>query len=145
MLRNKGKNGGTEGPSVLKGGTKSLWPYITLDDKRVCPIKGKNCYAVTFDSYQEMLAHCRQNHPDRLPFGGEPTTEIVVTDTQGRALSWEEIGQILDDPSFWRQPRRVVRWGEEEVAPILIRRSAEVLTSEHTPRLNEVADRAVHA
>jgi hypothetical protein len=122
-----------------------LWPYITLDDKRVCPIKGKNCYAVTFDSYQEMLAHCRQNHPDRLPFGGEPTTEIVVTDTQGRALSWEEIGQILDDPSFWRQPPRVVRWGEEEVAPLLIRRSAEVLTSEHTPRLNKVAGRAVHA
>jgi hypothetical protein len=47
-------------------------------------MNGKNCYAATFDSYQEMLAHCRKDHPDRPPFGGDPTIELVVTDTQGR-------------------------------------------------------------
>jgi len=120
-----------------------LWPYNTPDDKRVCPVKGKHCYAATFDSYQEMLAHCRQHHPDRLPFGGDPTTEIMVTDTQGKVLSWEEIGRILDDPSFWREPPRVVRW-PEEVAPHVIRRSVGVVASEPTLRLNDVADEAAH-
>jgi hypothetical protein len=67
-------------------------------------MKGRRCHAATFDSYRQMLAHCRQHHPDSLPCGGDPTTELVVTDTQGKVLSWEEIGQILDDPTFWQEP-----------------------------------------
>ncbi len=111
-----------------------MWPYTTfLDDKRVCPMKGRNCAVATFDSYQEMLAHCRQSHPDQLPFGGDPTTELVVMDTEGRVLSCEEILQILDDPSFWREPVRVARWEEEEVAPIAMRRSMELFASRQVP------------
>jgi hypothetical protein len=110
-----------------------LWPYNALDDRRVCPVKGKNCAAATFNSYQEMLAHCRQSHPDRLPFGGDPTTELVVMDTEGKVLSCEEIIQILDDPSFWREPLRVARWEEDEVAPIVLRYSVEVAAPQQVP------------
>jgi hypothetical protein len=99
-----------------------LWPHTTSDEKRVCPMKGKSCYGATFDNYREMLAHCRQNHPDGLPFGGDPTTELIVTDTQGNVLSSEEIRQILDDPSFWQEPPRVARRDEEAGAPLATRR-----------------------
>jgi hypothetical protein len=84
-------------------------------------MKGKSCSRATFDSYREMLAHCRQNHPDSLPFGGDPTTELVVTDTQGNVLSLEEIRRLLDDPSFWQEPPRVARREEEAGAPLVIR------------------------
>jgi hypothetical protein len=106
-------------------------------------MKGRNCARATFDSYQEMLAHCRQSHPDQLPFGGDPTTELVVMDTEGRVLSCEEILQILDDPSFWREPVRGARWEEEEVAPVAMRHSMEVAASRQVPELREVAQDAV--
>ena len=72
-----------------------MWLYDASDDKRECPVRGRNCYPPTFDSYRQMLEHCRQQHPDRLPFGGDTTTELVVTDIQGKVLSafvvWLEI------------------------------------------------------
>jgi hypothetical protein len=104
------------------GGTKSLWPQSISDEKRVCPMKEKSCYGATFDNYRAMLAHCRKHHPDTLPFGGDPTTELVVTDTEGNVLSLEEIRQILDDPSFWQEPLRVAQREDEADAPLLIRR-----------------------
>jgi hypothetical protein len=93
-----------------------VWLYDTSDDKRECPVRGRNCHPQTFDSYRQMLAHCRQKHPDRLPFGGDSTTELVVTDIQGKVLSWEEMRQIIEDPSFWREPPEVVLW-ESELTP----------------------------
>lgn len=80
-----------------------LWPYYTPDDKRLCPIGGKNCYAATFDSYRQMLAHCRQKHPERRPLREEHTPALIVTDTEGKVLSWEEMRQIVDNPLFWRE------------------------------------------
>ena len=80
-----------------------LWPYYTPDDKRLCPIGGKNCYAATFESYRQMLAHCRQKHPERRPVRGEHTPALTVTDTEGRVLSWDEMRQIVDNPLFWQE------------------------------------------
>jgi hypothetical protein len=51
-----------------------------------------------------MLEHCRQKHPEKFAAGEIHTTELVVTDTHGRALNWDEVRQIVDDPSFWQQP-----------------------------------------
>jgi len=87
-----------------------VWPYDASDDKRECPVRGRNCHPPIFDSYRQMLAHCRQKHPDRLPFGGDTTSELVVTDIEGKVLSWEEMRQIIDDPSFWREPQGVMLW-----------------------------------
>jgi hypothetical protein len=95
---------------VLWEGAKGLWLYGASDDKRECPVRGRNCYPASFDSYQQMLAHCRQKHPDRLPFGGDTTTELVITDIHGKVLSWEEMRRIIDDPSFWQEPQTLVQW-----------------------------------
>jgi hypothetical protein len=100
-----------------------LWLYGASDDKRECPVRGRNCHPISFDSYQQMLAHCRQKHPDRLPFGGDTTTELVVTDIQGKVLSWEEMRQIIDDPSFWQEPQAVVPWTSGRIPPDLRRRA----------------------
>jgi hypothetical protein len=86
-----------------------LWPYYTPDDKRLCPIGGKNCYAATFDSYRQMLAHCRQKHPERRPLRGERTPGLIVTDTEGKVLSWDEMRQIVDNPLFWRERGEMTR------------------------------------
>ena len=91
-----------------------LWPYNAPDEKRLCPIGGKNCYAATFDSYRQMLEHCRQKHPERLPLGGEQAIGLVVTDTRGKVLSWEEVRQIIDDPSFWWDPQETARMEDQE-------------------------------
>jgi hypothetical protein len=80
-----------------------LWPYYNPDDKRLCPVGGKNCYAATFESYRQMLAHCRQKHPERRPARGEYTPALIVTDTEGRVLSWDEMRQIVDNPLFWQE------------------------------------------
>ena len=45
-------------------------PNDTSEGKRVCPFWEKSCCPATFDSYRHMLGHCRQQHPDKLPFGG---------------------------------------------------------------------------
>lgn len=95
---------------VLGEGAKGLWLYGASDDKRDCPVRGRNCHPASFDSYQQMLAHCRQKHPDRLPFGGDTSTELVVTDIHGKVLSWEEMRRIIDDPSFWQEPQALVPW-----------------------------------
>ena len=71
------------------------WSNDAPESKRVCPFREKNCCAATFDSYRQLLAHCRQKHPDKPPFGGDPTTKLVMMDNQGRALSWEEVGRML--------------------------------------------------
>ena len=88
-----------------------MWIYNPIDEKRICPMRGKTCYAATFDSYREMLLHCRKDHPDSLPLGGDSTSELVVTDTHGRVLSWEEISQIIDDPTFCEGPPREAQAG----------------------------------
>jgi hypothetical protein len=59
------------------------------------------------------MAHCLQKHPDKPPFGGGPTTELVMTDNQGRALSWEEVGRMLDHPSFGYGWKGTILPGEE--------------------------------
>lgn len=89
------------------------------------------CGTATFGSYRQMLAHCRQKHPDRLPCGGDHTTELVVTDIQGKVLSWEEMRQIIDDPSFWREPQGVVLSREqEELCAVAIRPNEGMVASE---------------
>jgi hypothetical protein len=60
-----------------------------------------------------MLGHCRQEHPDKPPFGGDLTTELVMTDNQGRVLSCEEVDRMLDHPSFRGSPKGTVLLGEE--------------------------------
>jgi hypothetical protein len=111
----------TADSSAVSEGTKGLWCYDVPADKRVCPFRGVHCGIGTFGSYRQMLAHCRQKHPDRLPLGGDETTELVVTDIQGKALSWEEMRQIIDDPSFWREPQGIALSGEpEEIYDITI-------------------------
>jgi hypothetical protein len=89
------------------------WLSDTPESKRVCPMREKSCCAATFGSYRQMLAHCRQEHPDKPPFGGDPTTELVMMDNQGRVLSWEEVGRMLDHPSFWYSQKGSVLPGEE--------------------------------
>ena len=68
------------------------------------PLREKSCCAATFDSYRQMMAHCRQKHPDKPPFGGDPTTELVMMDNQGR---------VLDHPSFWYSQKGTVLPGQE--------------------------------
>jgi hypothetical protein len=125
------ESGGTGDPSVLGRGAKDLRLYDTSADKRVCPFKGMYCGTATFGSYRQMLAHCRQKHPDGLSLGGDHTTEITVTDIQGKVLSCEEMGQIIDDPAFWRKPPAIVSLGEqEEVGAIAIQPNEGTVTSE---------------
>jgi hypothetical protein len=96
---------------------QALRPYYAPDDKRLCPIGGKNCYAATFDSYRQMLAHCRQKHPERRPLQGEHTPTLIVTDTEGKVLSWEEMRQIIDNPLFWRELKEGLQpEGQREVS-----------------------------
>ncbi|HSF30644.1 MAG TPA: hypothetical protein VLK82_09275 [Candidatus Tectomicrobia bacterium] len=106
-------------------------------------MKGRSCHGATFDSYREMLAHCRQKHPDSLPFGGEPTTELVVTDTQGNVLSWQEIRQIVDDPSFWREPPGVAQREEKMLTPSMFRRGVQGIVSQQDRRPHEIAPEAI--
>jgi hypothetical protein len=86
-----------------------LWREEIPEDKRVCPFRDKTCCPATFESCRQMLAHCRQKHPDTLLFGGDPPPGLVVTDTQGKPLSGEEIRQIIDHPSFWPDPQELAR------------------------------------
>jgi len=60
-----------------------------------------------------MLAHCRQQHPDKPPVGGDPTTELVMTDIRGRVLSWEEAHRMIEHPLFWQRPEGIVLPGAE--------------------------------
>jgi hypothetical protein len=96
-------------------GEMDWWPNDPSESKRVCPFREKSCCAATFDSYRHMLAHCRQQHPDKLPFGGDPTTELVIVDNQQRVLSWDEVDRMLDHPSFWDRRKGTIL-PEEEVA-----------------------------
>jgi hypothetical protein len=89
------------------------WSNDAPESKRVCPFWEKSRCPPTFDSYWQMLAHCRQKHPDKRPVGGDPTTELVMTDNHGRVLSWEEVGQMLDHPAFWYKPKGTVLPGVE--------------------------------
>ena len=89
------------------------WVDETPESERVCPFREKSCCAVTFDSYRHMLTHCRQQHPDRLPFGGDSTTELVIMDNQMRVLSWEEVDRMLAHPSFWYGPKGTALLGVE--------------------------------
>jgi hypothetical protein len=91
----------------------SQWSNDAPEHKRLCPFREKNYCAATFASYREMLAHCRENHPNRPPFGGDPSTEIVMMDTEGRVLNWEEVGRMLDHPLFWYTPKGTVVHGIE--------------------------------
>ena len=94
-----------------------MWQEEIADDKRVCPFREKTCCLATFDNCRQLLAHCREKHPDMLPATGDHMPGLVVTDTLGKVLSWEEIRLILDHPSFWPQPHELVRWRQrEEVA-----------------------------
>ena len=47
------------------------------------------------------MTRAGQEHPDKPPFGGDPTTELVMTDNQGWVLRWEEVGRMLDHLSLW--------------------------------------------
>lgn len=94
-----------------------MWREEISDDKRVCPFREKISCLATFDSCRQLIAHCREKHPDMVLSMGEPTPGLVVTDTLGKVLSWEEIRQILDHPSFWPDPQELGRLRQhEEVA-----------------------------
>lgn len=84
------------------------WSHDILESERVCPFWEKSCCVATFHSYRQMMAHCRQKHPDKPPFGGDSTTELVVTNNEGGVLSWEEVNQLLDNPLFWYKPKEAV-------------------------------------
>jgi hypothetical protein len=99
--------------SDRREGEMDWWSSGSVESERVCPFWEKGCCPATFDSYRQMLAHCRQKHPDKPPFGGDPTTELVMMDNQGRVLSWEEVGRMLDHPSFWYSQKGTVLPGEE--------------------------------
>jgi hypothetical protein len=90
-----------------------MWPNDGAESKRVCPYREQSCRAMTFDSYRQMLAHCRQQHRDKPPAGGDPTTELVMTDTRGRVLSWEEVRRMIEHPLFWQRPEGIVLPGAE--------------------------------
>ena len=125
------ENSGTGGSSAVGGGTKSWWCDDVPADKCICPFRGIHCGNLRFDSYRQMLAHCRLQHPDRLPLEGDHTTDLVVTDIQGKVLSWEEIRRIIDDPAFWREPQRVAVSGElEETCDVRMPPSERVVASE---------------
>jgi hypothetical protein len=89
------------------------WSNDAPERKRVCPFREENCCAATFDSYRQMLLHCRQKHPDKPAFGGNQTTERVMTDNQGRVLSWDEVGRMLAQPSPGYGRKGAVLPGEE--------------------------------
>ena len=98
-------------------GEQGLWQEEMPEDKRVCPFREKTCCLATFDSCRQMLAHCREKHPDQLPLGTNFTPGVVVTDTLGKVLSWEEIRQIIEHPAFWPSPQELVpSQPREEVA-----------------------------
>jgi hypothetical protein len=125
------ESGGAGDLSVFGRGAKDLQLYDTSADRRACPFKGMYCGTTTFGSYRQMLAHCRQKHPDRLSLGGDHPTEITVTDIQGKVLSCDEMRQIIDDPAFWRKPPAIVSSEEqEEVGAIAIQPNEEMVTSE---------------
>jgi hypothetical protein len=92
-----------------------IWSHSNdiIESERVCPFWEKSCCPATFYSYRQMLAHCRQKHPDKPPFGGDPTRELVIMDNQGRVLSWEEVSRLLDHPAFWYRPKGIVLPREE--------------------------------
>jgi hypothetical protein len=94
----------------------SQWSNDAPEHQRLCPFREKHYCAATFTSYRQMLAHCRENHPDRPPFGGDSSTEIVMTDTEGRVLNWEEVGRMLDHPLFWYTPKGTFVHGRESVS-----------------------------
>jgi hypothetical protein len=96
-------------------GEMDWWSNDTPESKRVCPFREKSCCPATFDSYRQVLMHCRGKHPDTLPFGGDPTTELVIVDDHMRVLSWEEVDRMLDHPFFW-DGRKGTILPEEEVA-----------------------------
>jgi hypothetical protein len=85
------------------------WSNASLESKRVCPLREKNGCPATFGSYRLLLAHCRRKHPDKPP----PTTELVMMDNQGRALSWEEVGRMRDHPCFGYGRKGTILPGEE--------------------------------
>jgi len=84
-----------------------------LESERLFSLLGSRGCATTFDSYRQLLTHCRQQHPDTPPGEGDPTPELVMTDTRGMALSWEEVHRIVEHPLFWRRPHGIVLPGEE--------------------------------
>jgi hypothetical protein len=45
--------------------------------------------------------------------GGDPTTELVMTDNEGRGLNLEEVGRMLDHPLFWYMLKGTVLQGVE--------------------------------
>jgi hypothetical protein len=96
-----------------RGGAMDWWSNDAPESERVCPFWEKSCCPATFDSYRQMLAHCRQKHPDKPPFGGDPTTELVMMDNQGRGLSWEEVSRLLDHHAFWYKPKGTILPGVE--------------------------------
>jgi hypothetical protein len=90
-----------------------VWPEDAPERQRRCPFREPCGCAATFDSYRQLLTHCRQQHPDTPPRAGDPTPALVMTDARGRALSWEEIQRLVEHPFFWRRPHGVVLPGEE--------------------------------
>jgi hypothetical protein len=94
-------------------GAMDWWSNDTPESERVCPFWEKTCCPSTFDSYRQMMAHCRQKHPDKPPFGGDHATELVMTDNEGGVLSWEDASRLLDHPLFWYRPRGTVLPGVE--------------------------------
>jgi len=91
----------------------SRWSNDVPERKRLCPFREKSYCTATFESYRQLLAHCRQQHPDKLPFGGDPTKELVMMDNEGRVLNWEEVGRMLDHPLFCYTPKGMVLYGIE--------------------------------
>lgn len=76
------------------------------DSQRVCPFAqpplGAGCSA-TFTSYRDMLAHCRDKHPDR-PRYERPIPDGILCLDHHRDLvpcTDEELEAILQHPDFW--------------------------------------------
>lgn len=90
-----------------------VWPEDAPESQRLCPFREQRSCPATFDSYRQLLTHCRQQHPDKPPCEGDPAPELVMTDTLGIALSWEEVHRLVEHPLFWRRPHGVVLPGEE--------------------------------
>ena len=90
-----------------------VWPEDAPESERHCPFREPCGCAATFDSYRQLLEHCRQQHPDTPPRERDPTPALVMTDTQGKALSWEEVQRLVEHPFFWRRPHGLVLPGEE--------------------------------
>lgn len=59
------------------------WENDPSESERVCPCREKSCCPATFDSFRHMPAHCRQQHPDKLPFGGTPPQSSSSRTTSG--------------------------------------------------------------